>query len=167
MQNWHLIQKTDPRNTPCMGWWVGGCQAMTDGNCKVNLELLTWPETPPRTRVHTPSRVWEKRFPPLSSLSRRKTTLLTHNWEPCQAEHVKGQRKGCRIQANQCRTHYARLKLNDSKSGNAKIKILKCPTWNKKMSCRNRHQKLKRCHCPCDCQTDLVTSRSESKVSFT
>ena len=29
-----------------MDGWVGGCQAMLDGKCKVNLELLTWPETP-------------------------------------------------------------------------------------------------------------------------
>ena len=35
-----------------------------------------WPEDPMHTWTQTPSRVWEKRFPFLSFLSQRKTTLL-------------------------------------------------------------------------------------------
>ena len=35
-----------------------------------------WPEDPMHTRTQTPSRVLEKRFPLLSFLSQRKTTLL-------------------------------------------------------------------------------------------
>ena len=54
---------------------VGGAgQAMAEGN-KNNWTLkrhVTW--RPPHTRTHTPSRVWEKRFPLLSFLSQRKTT---------------------------------------------------------------------------------------------
>ena len=37
--------------------WVGGCQAMSDGKRKVNLELLTWPETPTHSSPYSQPRV--------------------------------------------------------------------------------------------------------------
>ena len=60
-----------------MHGWVGG---RVSGNVGWQTQSEPWTShmtwESPRTRVHTPSRVWEKRFPPLSSLSRRETTLI-------------------------------------------------------------------------------------------
>ena len=56
----------------------GEGQAMVEGNKKqLNSETPRDLKTPQHTRTHTPSRVWEKRFPLLSFLSQRKTTIKT------------------------------------------------------------------------------------------
>ena len=71
-------------------WRVGGTgQAMVDGK-KKKLELwnTTWPGDLLHTWTHTLGHVWEKPFLLHSFLSQQKTTLLTHNWEPCHSDHA-------------------------------------------------------------------------------
>ena len=67
---------------------VGTGLAIVNSKKKPELWNTTWPGDLLHTWTHTLGRVWEKPFLLHSFLSQQKTTLLTHNWEPCQPDHA-------------------------------------------------------------------------------
>lgn len=68
--------------------WVGHVRQWWMAKKKLELWNTTWPGDLLHTWTHTLGHVWEKPFLLHSFLSQQKTTLITHNWEPCQPNHA-------------------------------------------------------------------------------